>query len=138
MERDFLIVDNHVSKNGDVTTEFKECDGKLLIKHFSGLNSENFVIKKYNGKRFEFSLFKLNGVYYVNINGHHIIDYRRFINIESISNTSDGVKILNTYIGELMVPGCETDMIQRALMVMADWMKHRKKWWNDLWYYLFR
>mgnify|MGYP000267934581 CR=1 FL=1 len=30
----------------------------------------------------EFSFFKLNGVYYININGCHIIDYKHFINIQ--------------------------------------------------------
>ena len=66
MEKEYLIIDNHSSKNGNIT-EFKESDGKILVKHFSGLNTDNFVIKKFNGKRLEFSFFKLNGVYYINI-----------------------------------------------------------------------
>ena len=41
MEREYLIVDNHTSKTGDVT-EFKECDGKILVKQFSGINTDNW------------------------------------------------------------------------------------------------
>jgi hypothetical protein len=137
MEGDFLIVENHVNRSGDVTTEFKECDGKILVKHFSGLNSENFVIKKYNGKRLDFSFFKLNGIYYVNLNGHHIIDYRRFISIQSVSNVADDVKIVNCYIGELNLSNCDVDIVQKALVVMANWIKHKTKWWSEIMYYLF-
>ena len=42
MEKEYLIIDNHLSKNGNVTTEFKESDGKLLVKQFSGTNTDNF------------------------------------------------------------------------------------------------
>ena len=51
MEKEYLIIDNHLSKNGNVTTEFKESDGKLLVKQFSGTNTDNFIIKKFNNKR---------------------------------------------------------------------------------------
>ena len=72
MEKEYLIIDNHLSKNGNVTTEFKESDGKLIVKQFSGTNTDNFIIKKFNNKRLEFSVFKLNGIYYININSFHI------------------------------------------------------------------
>lgn len=136
MEHDFTIVENH-SKNGDVTTEFKECDGKILIKQFSGTNTDNFVIKKYNGKRLQFSFFKINGIYYVNINGCHIIDYKHFINIQHISNVDDNVKIKNPYIGEIVLFNCDVDIIQRSLTVMAEWIRTKQSIINDLAYYIF-
>lgn len=136
MEHDFTIVENH-SKNGDITTEFKECDGKILIKQFSGTNTDNFIIKKYNGKRLHFSFFKINGIYYVNINGCHIIDYKHFINIQHITNVDDNVKIKNPYIGEIVLLNCDVDIIQRSLTVMSDWIRTKQSVMNEIAYYIF-
>jgi hypothetical protein len=137
MDNEFLIVDRHISKNGNATTEFKECDGKILVKHFSGFDTDNFIVKKFNGKKMEFSFFKLNGVYYVNINGHHIIDYKRFINIQEILKHENAVHIKNSYIGEVVLPECDVDIVHKALVVMADWMKHRSSFSKDMLYYIF-
>jgi hypothetical protein len=136
MEKEFLIIDNHVGKNGDVT-EFKECDGKILIKQFSGLNTDNFIIKKFNGKRLEFSFFKLNGIYYININGCHIVDYKHFINIQHISKVDEAVKIKNPYIGDILLVNCDVDIVHKALTVMSDWMKSKKNAFSDFIYYIF-
>ena len=63
----YLIIDKCKNKKGEDTMEFKEHDGKLLIKQYSGINSDNFVIKKVDGKKLNFSFFRLNGIYYVSI-----------------------------------------------------------------------
>ena len=131
MEKEYLIIDNHI------TTEFKECDGKILIKQFSGLNTDNFIIKKFNGKKLEFSFFKLNGIHYVNINGNHIIDYKRFINIQHISKSDDDVKIQNLYIGELILKDCDVDIVHKALTTMANWMKSKQTFFKDIMYFMF-
>jgi len=131
-----LIIDNHVGKNGDIT-EFKECDGKILIKQFSGLNTDNFIIKKFNGKRLEFSFFKLNGVYYININGCHIIDYKHFIDIQHISKDESNVKIKNRSIGDMILIDCDVDIVHKSLTVMSDWMKSKQNTFNDFMYYIF-
>jgi hypothetical protein len=136
MDKEYLIVDNHLSKKGEVS-EIKESDGKILIKHFSGINTDNFIIRKFNGKKMEFSFFKLNGVYYININGHHIIDYKRFINIQQISNENDDVKIKNSYIGEIVLVNCDIDIVHKSLTVMADWMKSKTSFFKEIMYFLF-
>lgn len=136
MEKEYLIVDTHASKNGDIT-EFKECDGKILVKQFSGLNTDNFIIKKFNGKRLEFSFFKLNGIYYININGCHIVDYKHFINIQHISKSEENVKIKNPYIGDLLLLNCDVDIVHKALTIMSDWMKAKQSMFTDLMYYMF-
>ena len=135
MENDFLIVDNHKGKDGNIT-EFKECDGKILIKQYSGTNTDNFIIKKYNGKKMEFSFFKLNGVYYININGCHIIDYKHFINIQQISNIDNDVKIKNPYIGEITLLNCDIEIIQKALTVMSKLIESKQSMFSDLLYYI--
>jgi hypothetical protein len=137
MEKEYLIIDNHLSKNGDVTTEFKESDGKLLVKQFSGINTDNFIIKKFNNKRLEFSFFKLNGIYYININSFHIIDYKRFVNIEHITKEDENVRIKNTLIGDILLLNCDVDIVYKALRIMADWMKNKKSLFRDFLYFLF-
>lgn len=137
MEKEYLIIDNHQSKSGDITTEFKESDGKLLVKHFSGTNTDNFIIKKYNNKRLEFSFFKLNGIYYININSFHIIDYKRFINIEHIIKEDEHVRIKNPFIGDILLLNCDVDIVNKALHIMADWMKNKKSIFRDILYFLF-
>jgi len=137
MEKEYLIVDNHLSKNGDLTTEFKESDGKLLVKQFSGINTDNFIIKKFNNKRLEFSFFKLNGIYYININSFHIIDYKRFINIEHIIKEDENVKIKNPLIGDILLLNCDVDIVYKALQIMADWMKSKRSIVRDFLYFLF-
>lgn len=137
MEKEYLIIDNHLSKNGNVTTEFKESDGKLLVKQFSGTNTDNFIIKKFNNKRLEFSFFKLNGIYYININSFHIIDYKRFINIEHITKEDENVRIKNPFIGDILLLNCDVDIVYKALRIMADWMKNKKSIFKDFLYFLF-
>ena len=137
MEKEYLIIDNHLSKNGNVTTEFKESDGKLIVKQFSGTNTDNFIIKKFNNKRLEFSFFKLNGIYYININSFHIIDYKRFINIEHITKEDENVRIKNPFIGDILLLNCDVDIVYKALRIMADWMKNKKSLFKDFLYFLF-
>lgn len=134
MDKEYLIVDNHAN---DIT-EFKQSDGKILIKHFSGINTDNFIIKKFNGKTMEFSFFKLNGIYYININGHHIIDYKHFINIQHISKLDEHVKIKNPYIGEIILYNCDVDIVHKALTIMSDWMKSKKNHFKDFVQYMFQ
>lgn len=137
MEKEFLVIDNHLSKNGSVTTEFKECDGKLLVKQFSGTNTDNFIIKKFNNKRLEFSFFKLNGIYYINLNGYHIIDYKRFINIDHIAKENENVKLKNSYIGDIILLDCDVDIVHKALTIMSDWMKNKQSMFRDFLNFLF-
>lgn len=133
----FLIVDNYFTKDGNVTTEFKECDGKILVKHFSGINSENFIVKKSNGKKLEFSFCNINGIYYININGHHMVDYKKFINIQSIITSDNDIKLSNPYMGEILIQNCDVDIIHKALLVMDEWIKSKTKWYSDFLYHFF-
>jgi hypothetical protein len=138
---DFLIVDNYTTKNGDIT-EFKELDGKILVKQFSGINTDNFVLKKNNGThgvhsvRLEFSFFKLNGIYYINLCGHHIIDYKKFIHIQKISQVDENVIIKNAYFGDILIPHCDIDLVKKSLVVMNKWMKSKSSIFKDIFYYI--
>jgi hypothetical protein len=133
----YLVIDKYKNNRGEVGTELKEHEGKLIIKQFSGINSDNFVIKKYDGKRISFSFCKLNGIYYVNINGEHIIDYKKFVNIQQISKVESddeksSIKVKNGYIGDLVINNCDPEVFQKALSVMSNYMKNKSSYISDL------
>jgi hypothetical protein len=129
----FLLVDKL-----DTTTEIKECDKNIIVKHYTGINTDNFVIKKMDGKRLTFSFFKINGIYYVNLNGDHIIDYKRFTSIQFISKvTDDSIRIKNSVLGEIIIQNCDTELFQKALNVMSKHMKTKSSYFSDLLYFFF-
>lgn len=137
----YLVIDKYKNKRGDETTELREHEGKLIIKQYSGINSDNFVIKKFDGKKISFSFFKLNGIYYISINGDHIIDYKKFINIQQISKIEEkdkqGIKIKNTYIGDIIINNCDPEIFEKALNVMANYMKNKSSYISDLIHFVF-
>jgi hypothetical protein len=139
----YLVIDKYKNKRGEDTTELKEHEGKLIIKQYSGINSDNFIIKKYDGKKISFSFFKLNGIYYVSINGDHIIDYKKFINIQQISKVEQeddkisSIKVKNAYIGDIMIHNCDPEIFQKALSVMSNYMKNKSSYVSDLMHFVF-
>lgn len=136
IDDEFLLINKHISKKGEDITEFKETDGKIVIKHFTGLNTDNYILKKQN-KKLEFSFFKINGIYYINLNGNHIIDYKKFANgIQQISNLENHVIIRNLYFGEILLSDCDTEIVYKALKIMKDWMKERTSLLKNIWYYI--
>ena len=133
----YLIIDKHISKKGDIIS-LNEVDNKISTTHFTGINTDNYIIKKSNGKNIEFSFFKLNGIYYININGHHMIDYKKFVNIQQISKINeDDIKIKNIYVGDIILYNCDIDIVHKALDVMARFMNDKKSFVIDLMYHIF-
>lgn len=134
----YLIIDKHKNKRGEDITEFKEHDDKLIIKQYTGINSDNFMIKKFDGKKISFSFFKLNGIHYVSINGDHIIDYKRFINIQQVSKLEDStIKVKNGYIGDILIHNCDTEIFTKALNIMDKYMSNKKTYMSDFMYFMF-
>lgn len=146
----YLLVDKIKNKRGEDTTEFKECEGRLIIKQYAGVNTDNFVIKKMDGKKIGFSFFKINGIHYININGEHIIDYRKFTNIQQISRieeiieskneteerTISSIKVKNGFIGDLIIHNCDPEMFQKALNIMSKYMKNKNSYYSDFIYFM--
>lgn len=137
----YLVIDKHKNKKGEETTEFKEYDGKLIIKQYSGINCDNFVIKKFDGKKMAFSFFKLNGIHYISINGDHIIDYKRFINIQQVSKLENSdiptITIKNRYIGDIIIYNCDTEIFHKSLNVMSKYMKNKQSVVSDFMHFIF-
>jgi len=135
MDEDFLIVNNKKIDNIDITDTKEKC-GDIIFKQYSGLNTENFLFRKGEYK-LQISLFKLNGIYYININGEHIIDYRRFKNIQCISQNQENVNIKNSYFGQLKISKCDVELFKYSLFVLSEWMKKKTSFFSDFLYYMF-
>ena len=69
MEDDYSVITKNDHDSN--LSEFK-IEDKCLIKQYRGNNTENFILKKDN-YIIKFGFFKLNGTYYVNINGENIV-----------------------------------------------------------------
>lgn len=139
--QNYLMIDK--VKNNDGITELKEHLGKLIIKQYSGVGTDNFVIKKFDGKKINFSFFKLNGIHYISINGEHILDYRKFVHIQKISKIkkddgvdSDSIEITNSFIGNLVIHNCDIEIFKKSLDVMNTYMKNHRTYMNDFIYLL--
>jgi len=140
----YLVIDKYKNKRGEDMTELKEHEGKLIIKQYSGINTDNFVIKKFDGKKITFSFCKLNGIYYISINGDHIIDYKKFINIQQISKienendvTKNSIKIKNIHVGDIIIHNCDIEIVQKALTIMSTYMKNKTNYVSDFMHFLF-
>lgn len=134
---DYLLVDKKQNKKGENLTELKECEGKLIIKQYSGINTDNFVVKKADGRQISFSFFKINSIYYININGEHIIDYKKFVNIQQISKQENDIKVKNAFIGDIIINNCDVEMFSKSLSIMNKFMKNKNNYYNDIMYFLF-
>lgn len=133
---DYLKVD--VDQKGEVTTETKESDGKIIVKHCSGINSENFLVQKRGtSKKLEFCMIKLNTLYYIILNGNHMMDYRKFTKIQSVENVGDDVKLKTLYFGDIILKNCDVDIITKTLYILSEWVKKKSRWYHEILYFLF-
>lgn len=137
--RDFVVVDTHKRGNPrSETIQIKEVDGNIIVKQFSGVNCENFVIKSTTTpKQLAFSFSKLNGIYYINLNGVHFFDYKKFIHIISIQQKGSSVKIKNVYFGDIYLDNTDVNVVYKSLEIMAKWILKQKTFLGDIWYFLF-
>lgn len=137
MNDDYIVIQDITADNGLKISQTKEVIGKMLIKQYSGINSENFVIKKQH-KLLRFSVFKLNGIHYINLNGEHILDYKRFVHIQQISSTGeDSIKLKNSYVGDINISNCDPDMFKKGLDILANYMKNKITLMSQLFYFIF-
>ncbi len=123
---DFTVVKNYINSSGDETAEFTDIDGQLIIKQYSGINSDNYIIKKINTNlSISFSIFKLNKEYYISINGDNVINYRKFKNIKHIFQLKDCVVIKNNFLDDVIIRNCDMDIVKRFLSIITGKMKSK-------------
>jgi hypothetical protein len=129
-ERDYIIIENR-----DNTTGLFEFDNNIVIKHFFGVQSENFILMR-GSKRLKFSIIKLNGSFYINLNGEHIIEYTKFISISYLNNIDNNVKIKSKYFGELIIENCDIHLVTKSIEIITRELKNRYKWYKELFFFL--
>lgn len=139
---EYLFIDTKITESGDVLSEIQSCsnynNSKLTIKQYYGINTDNFIISKDDGRNLKFGIFSINGIYYINLNGEHIIDYYKFIQIKKVSyNENDNIlKISNKYLDDIHVHNCDLDIFRKALSEMNTWMKNKKSVISNILYYI--
>ena len=138
---DYMIIDTRRNDTGETISKIVSFDdhGKIIIKQYSGINTDNFVITKHDGKKISFSFFTMNGIYYINLNGEHVMDYYKFINIKKISYniTDNTLKISHHHFGDIYIQNCDVDVFKKALLEMNTWIKNKKSMWSNILYYIF-
>ena len=137
---DYLIIDTSLNNTGDTISKIQSFDdnGKILIKQYSGVNTDNFIISKMDNKKISFSFFIMNGIYYINLNGEHIMDYNKFIDIKKFSynQNENCLKITNRHFGDIFIHNCDVDIFKKALSEMNIWMKNKRSVISNLLYYI--
>ena len=115
---------------------------KLYIKQSSGINTENFTIFKLEKNpgqtlQLSFSVFYLNGIYYISLNNEHIIDYKKFISIEKLSYDSqlNILKVTNSHYGDLYIKNCDLDIFNKSLLELNKYMKDKTNFLYNISYY---
>lgn len=147
---DYLIIDTSLNNAGETISKIQSFDdnGKIFIKQYSGVNTDNFIISKADdqsgkdplkcGKKISFSFFIMNGIYYINLNGEHIMDYNKFIDIKKFSynQNENYLKITNRHFGDIFIHNCDVDIFKKALSEMNIWMKNKRSVISNLLYYI--
>ena len=138
---EYLIIDTSLNNSGDTISKIQsfEDNGKIIIKQYYGVNTDNFIISKLDDKKISFSFFVMNSIYYINLNGEHIMDYNKFVDIKKFSYNVDNnyLKISNRHFGDIYVYNCDVDIFKKALSEMDKWMKKKRSLFSDLIYYIF-
>ena len=142
---DYLIIDTNITYNGESSTQLQSIENdkhkhkKLIIKQYCGVNTDNFIISKIDGKKLIFGIFTINGIYYINLNGEHIIDYNKFIHINKISYNAEQncLKITNNNFGEIYISNCDLDIFNKAMIEISNYMKHKTSLLSNIFYYIF-
>ena len=136
MEDDYIIVKDSITDKGQQVSKTKECIGSMLVNRYSGTNTDCFILTKWNDKKLKLSITKINGIYYLMINGEHMADYRKFTNIDSISQIGEDVLLKNPYLGDITIRDCDTDIVKKGLEIVERFMGKKSWWVYDVLYYV--
>lgn len=133
-DQEYLIVNQYVTKDGDTKLEYGNYDGKILFRQTIGLNSDVYILNNHNYE-LKFSISKINNVYYININGQHLIDYKKFT-IETITDSilTGSVKITGIF-GEIIIENCDTILFKKMLKIIDEILKPKMHFFYNLSYY---
>lgn len=131
----------------DFNKENEDNLNEMYIKNYSGENSYNISIKK-NIKnqqsdiktlKIHFNFFKLNGIFFVNINGENLFDFKKLVLIDYIKEIKnvenvDSIRLIikNSELGELIIDNCDVQMFQKGMKLLNEWKRKKKKFLDIL------
>jgi hypothetical protein len=141
MEHDFALINTNRSTNRTEShfTECYEMDGDFYIYTLFFEDKEKYVIANKKGQRVSLVFFKLNDIYYININRYITIDLKRFLHIEYIvTQETDGenIKIKTTYDQILILQNCDISLVHKMLKFIEKWYNNHCNWWYNLKYHM--
>lgn len=141
---DYQIInkDKYTDKENDKNNDEDSTDKSFYSKHYLGHNSENLIIKQKNLK-IHFSYYRINGMYFVNINGEHVFDFKRLLLIDWMTNVKNentddcNLKIKNANLGEIIIPNCNVKMFEKGIKEIHQWIKKQSNIVKDIYNFVF-
>lgn len=134
---DYILINTFISKNNLDNLEIGNFDGKILTTQSSSINSDKWCLVSSNKNQIEFTISKINNIFYIIINGLHVIDYKQFI-IHSIilppNNTNNTIHVDGKF-GKINVDNCDTHLFKKMTEIIHDTMKTRITTFYNLCYY---
>ena len=116
-------------------------ENSIYSKHFTGHNCENLIIKQGNLK-IHFSYYRINGMYFVNINNENVFDFKRLLFIdwmrnEKSENNNCDLKIQNSNFGEIIIPNCNVKIFEKGIKEIHQWIKKQSNLIKDIYNFVF-
>lgn len=105
--------------------EIKETDGELYIKNYTIKNVEHYIIRK-RDKKLKIACTKINGIIYITINGDYILDYKKILFYNKIEIKNNICYITNPITGDIQIPNCDLEIINKAFELMDIYHKKQK------------
>lgn len=145
MEHDFALINintNKTESNSSYVTECYEMDGTFYIYTLFFDDKEKYVIANKKGQRVTLVFFKLNGIYYININRYITIDLKRFLYIEYIVTqetpdiSNENIEIKTMYDQTLKLLNCDISLAHKMLDFIEKWNYRNCNWWYNLKYHI--
>lgn len=147
MEHDFTLINIHKNKTNFVSnSDFTECyemDGDFCIYSLFFNEKEQYIIANNKGQKVILIFFKLNGIFYININKYMTIDLKRFLHIEHVlhdiynnTNTNTNIAIKTVYVGTLILQNCDMNLAHKMLEFIEKWNEKNCDWWYNLKYHM--
>jgi hypothetical protein len=137
---DFTIVTKRQG-NLEISDDVPILKNKIYIKEWVGINSENktgthgYTLYKYtddNEKyKLHFMLYKIQKRHYININNTYISELDKFLMINNIVCLTSTVCINNAQMGEIVLEGCDLDLVNKCLSIIQAYQENNPKTFMD-------
>jgi hypothetical protein len=116
--------------------EIIEMGDNILLRHTTGVNSENYILAQQNGLQVKFSVVDIEGMYYVSINNEHVLDYKKFMLFECVKNIGRDTVIEYVYTDDIVIKNCNVFLIHKMIDILQDNLKKKIGMFYNIKYYM--